>query len=268
MLKFSADNFGSASGIAHAFFGRSGGISMGLYASLNCGPGSNDDRTRVIENRRMALAALGPSKSRLLTLYQMHGAETVEVREAWDLGRGPKADAMATSIRGVALGILTADCAPVLLADTEAGIVGAAHAGWKGALAGIVESVVNAMERLGARRGRIAAAIGPCISQQAYEVGEELRARVIANDPADAQHFIRSDRDDHWRFDLPAYAKTRLEKAAVRSTSIIAACTYEREADFFSFRRATHRGETDYGRQLSAIMVAPDDPVYRGGIAC
>jgi len=123
-------------------------------------------------------------------------------------------------------------------------------------------------KQLGAQRERIAAAIGPCISQRAYEVGEELRATVIANDSADAQHFVPSDRNDHWRFDLPAYAKTRLERAAVQSISIIPACTYAREADFFSFRRATHRGETDYGRQLSAIMLAPDESVYRGGIAC
>jgi hypothetical protein len=268
MLKMSADNLGSTSRIAHAFFGRSGGVSTGLYASLNCGPGSNDGRAHVIENRRIALAALGSSNSRLLTLYQVHGAETVEVCEAWDMGRGPKADAMATSMPGLALGILTADCAPVLLADTEAGIVGAAHAGWKGALAGIIESAVDAMEQLGARRERIAAAIGPCISQRAYEVGDELRASVVVNDPADAQHFVPSDREDHWRFDLSTYAMTRLQRAAVRSISIIAACTYEREADFFSFRRATHRGEPDYGRQLSAIMLAPDESVYRGGIAC
>jgi YfiH family protein len=268
MLKLSADNLRGAAPTVHAFFGRSGGVSTGIYASLNCGPGSNDDRARVIENRHVALAALGSSNSRLLTLYQVHGAETVEVREAWEMGRGPKADAMATSIPGFALGILTADCAPVLLADTKAGIVGAAHAGWKGALAGIIESAVDAMEQLGAQRERIAAAIGPCISQRAYEVGEELRATVIANDSADAQHFVPSDRNDHWRFDLPAYAKTRLERAAVQSISIIPACTYAREADFFSFRRATHRGETDYGRQLSAIMLAPDESVYRGGIAC
>lgn len=256
MLKFSAENLGGARGIAHAFFGRTGGVSTGIYASLNCGPGSNDDRARVIENRRLALAALGPSQSRLLTLYQVHGAETVEVREAWEIGRGPKADAMATSIPGLALGILTADCAPVLLADSEAGIVGAAHAGWKGALAGVIESAVAAMEHLGARRERIAAAIGPCISQPAYEVGPELRASVIANDPANTRHFIPSDRNDHWRFDLAAYAKTRLERAEMQSISSIPACTCEREADFFSFRRATHRGETDYGRQLSAIMLA------------
>jgi purine-nucleoside/S-methyl-5'-thioadenosine phosphorylase / adenosine deaminase len=268
MLKLSADNLRGTTRTVHAFFGRSGGVSTGLYASLNCGPGSNDDRTRVIENRRIALAALGSSNSRLLTLYQVHGAETVEVCEAWDMGRGPKADAMATSIPGLALGILTADCGPVLLADSEAGIVGAAHAGWKGALAGIIESAVDAMEKLGARRERITAAIGPCISQGAYEVGDELRASVFANDPADSQHFIPSDRDGHWRFDLSAYAKTRLQRAAVRSISIIPACTYEREADFFSFRRATHRGETDYGRQLSAIMLAPDESVYRGAIAC
>ena len=209
MMKFSAENLGSARGIVHAFFGRTGGVSTGLYESLNCGPGSNDDRARVIENRRLALAAFGPSQSRLLTLYQVHGAETVEVREAWEIGRGPKADAMVTSIPGLALGILTADCAPVLLADSEAGIVGAAHAGWKGALAGVIESAVAAMEHLGARRERIAAAIGPCISQRAYEVGAELRASVVADDSANTRHFIPSGRNDHWRFDLPASPSLR-----------------------------------------------------------
>jgi YfiH family protein len=156
----------------------------------------------------------------------------------------------------------------VLFADSEAGVVGAAHAGWKGALAGVIESAVEAMEQLGAQRELISAAIGPCISQHAYEVGDELRAGVIANDPTDARHFIPSNRDDHWRFNLAGYAKTRLERAAVRKIFRVAACTYEREADFFSFRRATHRGEDDYGRQLSAIMLVPDESVYQGGIAC
>jgi hypothetical protein len=222
----------------------------------------------VIENRRRALSALTAQTGPLLTLYQVHGAETVLVREAWRIGQGPKADAMATAIPGIALGILTADCAPVLLADAEARVVGAAHAGWKGALAGIIESALAAMEQLGARRDHIAAAIGPCISQQAYEVGDELRASIVANSTADAKFFVPSERTGHWRFDLPAYAKDRLEKSMVQSISTISACTYASGDQFFSFRRTTHRGEEDYGRQLSAIMLDPDESVYAGGTAC
>lgn len=255
MLKLKATNLDTLSGVAHAFFGRKGGVSTSIYASLNCGPGSGDDRANVVENRRRAVASLGASDSRLATLYQMHGATAVRVTEPWEIGHAPRADASVTNHPGVALGILTADCAPVLFADAEARVVGAAHAGWKGARAGVVESALAAMEELGARRDRIVAAIGPCITQPAYEVGAELRARVLDDDPAGVRFFIPSDREDHWRFDLPGYVRHRLRQAGVQDISDLPLCTYAQEAAFFSYRRATHHGEADYGRQLSAIML-------------
>lgn len=255
MLRFAAGNLDDAHGIAHAFFGRKGGVSTGIYASLNCGPGSGDTRERVIENRSRALAALSPESSQLVTLYQVHGAEAVIVREAWEIGAAPRADAMVADQAGIALGILTADCAPVLLTDAEARVIGAAHAGWKGALAGIIEAAIAAMEQIGAQRPRIAAAVGPCISQTNYEVGDELRAQVLANNRDDAQFFVPSNRPGHWRFDLSNYVRARLEAAQLRSIVNVDLCTYAQDSAFFSYRRATHRGESDYGRQLSAIAL-------------
>jgi polyphenol oxidase len=225
--------------VAHGFFGRAGGVSEGIFASLNCGPGSGDAREAVNENRRRATQALSPGAA-LLTLYQIHSAEAVAVTEAWETG--PKADAMATNVPGLALGILTADCAPVLFADREAGVIGAAHAGWKGALAGVTDAAIAKMEQLGAKRTRIAAAIGPCIAQASYEVGPEFAPRFGA--------FVA---DRH--FDLEGYVAKRLADAGLVRVSRLAADTYAREADFFSYRRTTHRRETDYGRQLSAIVL-------------
>jgi YfiH family protein len=241
--------------IAHGFFGRQGGVSKGIYESLNCGPGSKDARDNVMENRARATAALAPDAA-LVTLYQVHSAEAVTVTAPWQIPDNPKADAMATDRAGIALGILTADCAPILLADPKARIIGAAHAGWNGALAGVVESVLTAMGRLGAEPGRIRAAIGPCISQGAYEVGPEFQLRFVSEDADNARFFARSPRADHWQFDLPAYVAQRLKEAGIESVEILDACTYAREDEFFSYRRTTHRKEPDYGRQLSAIMLA------------
>jgi YfiH family protein len=240
-------------GIAHGFFGRTGGVSKGIFASLNCGPGSGDVRADVIENRRRAAEALSPGAN-LLTLYQIHSGDAVAVTEPWNIGEGPQADAMVTNVPDVALGILTADCAPVLFADAEAGVIGAAHAGWKGALFGVTDSAIAAMERLGARRDRIAACIGPCISQANYEVGAEFRERFDAAS-GNARWFVPSDRAEHFRFDLEGYVAARLGAASLAHLERLPACTYARENDFFSFRRATHRGETDYGRQVSAIVL-------------
>jgi YfiH family protein len=237
--------------IAHGFFGRAGGVSQGIFASLNCGPGSGDARADVVENRRRVATALAPDAA-LLTLYQIHSAEAVTVTAPWNIGEGPQADAMATNLPGLALGILTADCAPVLFADVEVGIIGAAHAGWKGAVGGVTDAAIAAMEALGARRERIAAAIGPCISQANYEVGPEFRERFA---PADGRFFIASDRDGHFRFDLEGYVAMRLAAADIANVERLSTCTYAREEDYFSFRRATHRGETDYGRQVSAIVL-------------
>ena len=238
-------------GVAHGFFGRQGGVSDGVYASLNCGPGSGDARDKVIENRRRAMAALG-ANGELLTLYQIHSATAVRVTAPWPIGEGPRADAMATKLPGLALGILTADCAPLLLADAKAGVIGAAHAGWKGAQGGIIEAVVAEMEALGAARGHIAAAIGPCISQANYEVGPEFRAAFAQGG---ARFFAAGQRPDHFQFDLEGFVATQLAAAGVARIEKLAACTYARPADFFSFRRATHAGERDYGRQISAIML-------------
>ena len=237
--------------ISHGFFGRAGGVSQGIFASLNCGPGSGDTRADVVENRRRVAAALAPGAA-LLTLYQIHSAEAVAVTAPWNIGEGPQADAMATNLPGLALGILTADCAPVLFADAEAGVIGAAHAGWKGAVGGVTDAAIAAMEALGARRGRIAAAIGPCISQTNYEVGPEFRERFAV---ADGRFFAAGDRDGHFHFDLEGYVAMRLAAAEVASVERLSACTYAREDDYFSFRRATHRGEKDYGRQVSAIVL-------------
>jgi YfiH family protein len=239
--------------LAHGFFGRPGGVSAGVYAGLNCGPGSGDDREAVIENRRRAMAELGGPT--LVTCYQVHSPEAVVVTAPWEIGDAPHADAMVTDRPGIALGILTADCAPVLLADSDAGVIGAAHAGWKGAIGGVTDSVIAAMESLGAKRERVLAAIGPCIAQASYEVDAAFHTRFIAAAPGNETFFIASDRAGHFRFDLEGYVVQRLKQAGVSAIAALATDTYAAPAAFYSFRRATHRGETDYGRDLSAIAL-------------
>jgi polyphenol oxidase len=251
MLILRADNL--SDGVAHGFFGRTGGVSAGIYESLNCGPGSGDDLGHVAENRNRLRETLGADA--LLTLHQIHSPKVVTVTGTWEMGKGPEADAMVCATPGIAIGILTADCAPVLLADAKARVIGAAHAGWKGAISGVIESAILAMEELGAQRGDIAAAIGPCISQENYEVGPEFRARFLEADSANARFFAGPDGSSHFRFDLEAYAASRLAAAGVRNIAPLSACTYARESDFFSFRRTTHRKESAYGRQISAIML-------------
>ena len=239
--------------IAHGFFGRQGGVSEGIYASLNCGPGSGDDRGHVVANRRRALEELGVE--RLCTLYQIHSAKAVTLTAPWEIEGSPQADATVTNLPGIALGVLTADCAPVLLADAEAGVIGAAHAGWKGALDGVTDSAIAAMEKLGASRGRIAAAIGPCIGKASYEVDKVFCATFLKADSGNAAFFSPSDRAEFHRFDLESYVAMRLESAGLKNIERVTADTYARENDFYSFRRATHRGEADYGRELSAIAL-------------
>jgi YfiH family protein len=253
MLILKADAL-TAPGIAHGFFGREGGMSKGVYASLNCGPGSGDVREHVLENRRRAVDALSPA-ARLVTCYQIHSGAAVTVTEPWEIADNPRADAMATNRPGIALGILTADCAPILFADAKARVIGAAHAGWGGAFAGVAESAIAAMEQLGAARPRIRAAIGPCIHQPAYEVGPEFLDRFAKADPGNRRFFAQGARPGHWQFDLPAYAAKRLRACGLESVETLSHCTYANETRFFSFRRATHRKEPDYGRQLSAIMM-------------
>ncbi len=244
-------------GLAHGFFGRAGGVSEGLYAGLNCGPGSGDDPACVAENRARAAATLTVRPDRLISLYQIHSADAVPVSEPWLPGEGPKADGMATAEPGLALGILTADCCPVLFADGEARVIGAAHAGWKGALGGVLETTIAAMEALGAQRACIHAALGPTISQANYEVGPDFHSRFLDTDTAHGGFFTPSDRAGYWRFDLPGFVGARLRTAGVASVDDPSLCTYADEAAYFSYRRTTHREEPDYGRNLSALALRP-----------
>ncbi|MCL5778442.1 peptidoglycan editing factor PgeF [Limibaculum sp. FT325] len=238
-------------GIAHGFFTRQGGISKGLYADLNCGPGSGDDPGAVAENRDRVAAHLGAAA--LVSLHQIHSADVISVTEPWGSDR-PKADAMVTDQPGIALGVLTADCAPILFADREAGVIGATHAGWKGAISGVAEATLDAMERLGAARARIVAMIGPTISQRAYEVGPEFVERFLDDDP-DHARFFAGGTDGRAQFDLPGFLLARMRAAGVAEAGWTGHCTYSDAARFYSYRRATHRGEPDYGRLVSAIML-------------
>ena len=239
-------------GVAHGFLGRRGGVSTGVCTGLNVGTGSGDDPAAIEENRRRAVAAVLPD-TRLVTVYQVHSADCA-VAQPWALTDRPKADAIVTDRPGLLLGILTADCAPVLLADEKAGVVGAAHAGWKGALAGVTDSTVTAMERLGARRERIAAAIGPCNARVSYEVDDAFARRFEDADPEN-ERFFAGGRPGHHRFDLEAYVAARLAAAGIGRVDALGLDTYADESRFYSFRRATHRGEPDYGRQISLIGV-------------
>jgi polyphenol oxidase len=240
-------------GLPHGFLGRRGGVSTGVLAGLNVGLGSGDDPAAIAENRRRAAEAVLPG-ARLVTVFQVHSPDTVSVADPWDEAARPHADALVTDRSGLLLGILTADCAPVLLADREAGVVGAAHAGWKGALGGVVDSAVAAMERLGARRERIAAAIGPCIARASYEVDEGFLARFAAADPAN-ERFFAGGRPGHHQFDLEAYVAHRLASAGIGRVEALGLDTYADVERFYSFRRATHRSEPDYGRQISLIGI-------------
>jgi YfiH family protein len=243
-----------APGIVHGFFGREGGVSSGIYASLNCGPGSRDDAQAVVKNRRRVADALGPDV-RLVSLSQVHGAAVHVLAQDPTRPDGTRleGDAMVTATPGLGLSILTADCAPVLLADQQAGVIAAAHAGWKGAAGGVLEAAIAAMEKLGAAKARIRAAIGPCISQDNYEVGQDFRDRFA--EARDGAFFAPASRAGHYRFDLPGYATHRLRRAGIGVVETVGACTYPEQNGFFSFRRATHAGEADYGRQISAILL-------------
>ena len=242
-------------GIAHGFFTRRGGVSEGIYASLNCGPGSKDDRAAVTENRRRVAAHLGVAPSHLLTAHQHHSTDAIVVTEPWTFDTMPKADALVTATPGIAVAALAADCAPVLFADPKARIVAAAHAGWKGALGGILESAVAAMERLGARRADIHAVLGPCIGPGAYEVGPEFEQRFIDTSNDYLRFFKRIDAGTRPHFDLPAFVLHRLSKLGLKEVESQSRCTYSDEAGLFSYRRTTHRREADYGRQISAIVL-------------
>lgn len=240
-------------GIAHGFLGRTGGVSTGPTASLDLGRRGRPPTPEWLENQRRALAAVAP-RTRLVTLYQVHSADAVTVLEPWNDELRPHADALVTDRSGLTLGILTADCAPVLFADREAGVIGAAHAGWKGAIGGVTDSTVAAMEALGAKRERIAAAVGPCIARGSYEVDDAFRTRFAAHDPAN-DRFFSPGRSGHHQFDLEAYVVHRLAAAGLRTVEALGEDSYSQPDRFYSFRRATHRGEPDYGRQISLISL-------------
>lgn len=248
--------FNEVSCLRHAFFTREGGVSTGIYASLNCGPGSGDDPAAVAANRARAMAMLDQPAAALCTLSQIHSAEVVTVREPWDPADPPKADAMVTDRPGLVLGILTADCAPVLLADPRARVIGAAHAGWRGALGGVLDATVAAMVALGARPDSILAAIGPCIGHRSYEVGRDFPEPFVDQDLIDADFFAPSPvTEGRYLFDLPGYVSRRLARAGLTEVTRVPADTYRDEARFFSYRRGSQRGEADYGRQMSAILL-------------
>jgi YfiH family protein len=242
-------------GIPHGFLGRRGGMSSGLVAGLNVGLGSGDDAIAVAQNRARAAAAVLPGAT-LVACYQVHSPDCVTVTEAWSDAERPHADALVTSRAGVLLAIVTADCSPVLLADREVGVIGAAHAGWKGAIGGVVENTVAAMLALGARREAIAAAIGPTIAQPSYEVDKAFRDRFVADDSANVRYFARGT-PGHWQFDLPGYVAERLASIGVATVETLGLDTYAAPDRFYSFRRATHRGEPAYGRQMSLIGLPP-----------
>ncbi|WP_373089545.1 peptidoglycan editing factor PgeF [Sneathiella sp.] len=243
------------SAVRHGFFTREGGVSTGLYSSLNCGPGSNDIPAAVAENRARAMALIGRNAEDLRTVYQVHSADVIVLQDRDDLVPRPKVDAMVTRLPGLALGILTADCVPILFADTQNGIIAAAHSGWKGAVADIGRAVVETMIGLGARRSSILAAIGPAISQESYEVGPEFPAPFLALDATSKKFFIPSVTLGHYMFDLKAFVRRRLEKLEIGGIDVLENDTCAEKDQFFSYRRMTKLGEADYGRQLSAITL-------------
>jgi YfiH family protein len=242
-------------GIRHGFFTRRGGVSSGLYASLNGGIGSHDSAAHVAENRARMAAAVGVEPNRLVTAYQTHSPHVVVAEATWTPDARPRADAIVTAMRALAIGVTTADCGPILLADPTARVIGAAHAGWRGALAGVIEATLDAMERLGAKRSEIRAVLGPMIRQPNYEVGPDLIARFAADDPPSSRFFGPASRDGHALFDLAGYIGSRLARAGIRHVEDLGLCTYADPERFFSFRRATHRAEADYGRHVNAIAL-------------
>jgi YfiH family protein len=245
----------SVPGIAHGFFTRKGGVSSGIYESLNCGLGSKDERAAVLQNRDRVARHLGAAPGSVVTLYQIHSDVAVAVDRPVPFESLPKADALVTRTPGVVIGALAADCAPVLFVDPAAKVVGAAHAGWRGAVGGILESTLAAMVRLGAEQGRISACVGPCIGQQAYEVGPEFEADLLARDSENARFFVRASAGGRPHFDLPGYVEARLRNARLAAVERRTPCTFESES-LFSYRRSQRHRQPDYGRQISAIVVS------------
>lgn len=250
-----ADALSAFNGIDHAYFTRQGGASEGIYASRNIGLGSQDNRAAVLENRARCAADLGVTVDRLATPYQIHSSDVITVKDIWPAGESPKADALVTNRPGVMLGIATADCGSVLFADDKARVIGAAHAGWRGATGGVLENTISAMEKLGAKRENITAVLGPTIAQASYEVGPEFIDNLKALASDNTQYLKPSTRTDHALFNLPHYITDRLKAHDIRAAVDLALDTYVDNERFYSYRRTTHRGEKDYGRLLSAIVL-------------
>lgn len=254
MIYHSCEKLSAIPTIKHGFFGKNSGMSEGIFSSLNCGFGSNDDANSVRKNRSIVASALGFESSDLCTVHQIHSHDAVIVNEPHEHKNAPQADALVTNKKGILLGILTADCLPILFADGKNQVIAAAHAGWKGAFTGVIEQTIEKMLSLGAETSQIQATIGPAISEQSYEVGAEFYGNFINQSPDNKQFFLPSD-NDKYLFNLPEYAKYRLKKAGISQINIIAKDTYFNDNDFFSYRRSCKRGEPDYGRQISAIGI-------------
>lgn len=253
-MKITSSTLSALLGVRHTFFTREGGVSEGIYQSLNGGLGSKDDPVRVAENRSRMAQALDVEPSHFLTVFQVHSADVAVATQPWDAASRPRADAMVTNAPGVALGVTTADCGPILFADPHARVIGAAHAGWKGALGGVLETTITAMEKLGAKPDKIIAVIGPLIRQQSYEVGAEFVVRFKEAGAANARFFIPSSHAGHAMFDLAGYIRARLERSGIAAIDDVGLCTYS-DPRFFSYRRSVHRAEPDYGRNIHAIVL-------------
>ncbi|MES0880725.1 peptidoglycan editing factor PgeF [Roseibium sp. SCP14] len=253
-MKIEADAL-KLDGIRHGFFTRQGGVSGGIYESLNIGLGSDDHRDMVLENRDRVASELGVASDMLVSPYQIHSPDVITLSGPWDEDADRKADALATNTPGLAIGVSTADCGPVLFADPEARVLGAAHSGWKGAISGVLQNTVAAMEDLGADKDCIVAVLGPTISRTAYEVGPEFHERFADADPENIRFFGPSEREEHYMFDLPAFITGKLSELGLGRVVNLGICTYADEGRFFSYRRTTHRNEPDYGRQISAIAL-------------
>jgi len=255
-MKLHAQSLSALDGIRHAFFTREGGVSGGIYASLNSGVGSQDDAAHVAENRARMAKALGVDAERLITAFQIHSPHVVVADEPWSIETRPKADAIVTKTPGLAIGVSTADCGPLLFADAQARVIGAAHAGWRGAFSGVIEGTISAMENLGADRGRITVALGPLIRQSNYEVSQSFVDEFLRADESYARFFAPAPRAQHAMFDLPGFIASRLAQSGIERFEDIGLCTYSDPDRFYSYRRSTHRAEPDYGRHVNAIVLA------------
>ncbi|MET0279375.1 MAG: peptidoglycan editing factor PgeF [Pseudorhodoplanes sp.] len=254
-MMLQAKSLGQIEGIRHGFFTRDGGVSGGIYSSLNGGVGSNDDAQSVAENRARMARALDVAPDQLLGCFQIHSPEVVVADRPWTSADRPRADAIVTSVPGLAIGVSTADCGPLLFADEVARVIGAAHAGWRGAFTGVIEATVAAMEKLGAERDRVKAALGPLIRQPNYEVSQSFVDEFLRNDESHTRFFKPASREGHAMFDLPGFVATRIEQSGIGTFEDLQLCTYADEQQFYSYRRSVHRSEPDYGRHINAIVL-------------